>query len=118
MITKKKRNINTSPTGVSSKETKSSSLKGIVNYLCKATGVPVTNWAKQGQAFNLCLKAGFNKAQVRWAIDKLVADDFWSSKGIDLTTVLSQLPKLIQADRVTKKKGGNWRDEIKQLPKS
>ena len=68
-------------------------LKESLSYFQSKTGVTFTNFAKQAMAAKKIGSAGYTIGQVKACIDWLLADSFWKTKGIDLMTVASQLPK-------------------------
>jgi len=53
------------------------------------------NYGKQAKYTKLMLEANYSVDDIKWAIDKMFEDDWWSKNSFDMKNVADEIPKLM-----------------------
>ena len=76
----------------------------LVDAWAERRGFPPTNWGKASKQAKQLVEAKCSVAELMEVYDWLEADPFWSDKGFDLGTAVSQLDRFRQSKRTPKAK--------------
>lgn len=76
----------------------------LVDAWAERRGFAPTNWGKASKLAKQLCAAGVTVAELMEVYDYLEADPFWSDKGFDLGTAVSQLERFRQSRRVSAKR--------------
>ena len=90
------KNNNTYPASQANSNSFKSEVSLLISHLSsKLDGVKFPNYGKQAKFAKSMLDAEYSCEDIKWAIDKMAADSWWSDNSFDMKNVADQIPKLM-----------------------
>lgn len=89
------KNNNTVPASQESKNLKGKTIQVLIAYLAEKLGCTFPNYGKQARFTKSIIDSGYTEEDVRWAIDLMLQDKWWSEHSFDMKNVADEIPKLM-----------------------
>jgi len=89
------KNINSIPASQDSNKLNNGKIQELIRYLATKLGCTFPNYGKQARYTKSILDSGYTEDDVKWAIDLMLQDKWWSQYSFDMKNVADEIPKLM-----------------------